>query len=149
VTEVIPIIGDDGLQFKVFVRHAFAQNYKKSAAQAFEEGTVALPKLMIMPTTSAANCGVSSSNCHCSYRTGFPLSMYALVQELGPIDHDPMQILETIIMRFFFPFSCLVALYVQIMQTSKKMARDSNLFALFKVLNFIVLPTTCHHIMME
>jgi hypothetical protein len=86
--EVIPITGDDRLQFKVFVVHAFAQNYKESAAQALEEGTVALPKLMIMPATSAANCKVSSCDCHCSYRTGFLPSMYALVQELGCIDCD-------------------------------------------------------------
>ena len=31
--EVIPITGDDGFQFKVFVMHAFAQNYEESAAQ--------------------------------------------------------------------------------------------------------------------
>jgi hypothetical protein len=30
--EVIPITGDDGLLFKVFVMHAFAKNYKESAA---------------------------------------------------------------------------------------------------------------------
>ncbi len=83
--EVIPITRDDGLHFKVFVMHAFAKNYKESAAQ----GTAVLPKLMIMPATSAANCGVSSKDCHRSYRVGFPPSMYSLVQELGHVDCDP------------------------------------------------------------
>jgi hypothetical protein len=77
--EEIPITGDDGLQFKVFVMHAFAQNYEESAARALEEGSVALPKLMIMPATSATNWGVSSCDCHCSYHTCLPPSMYALV----------------------------------------------------------------------
>jgi hypothetical protein len=35
------------------------------------------------------------------------------------------------------------------MQTSEKLARDSNLIALFEVLKFIVIPTKCHHILME
>jgi hypothetical protein len=87
--EVIPITGDDGLQFKVFVMHAFAQNYKESAARAYEDGTAILPKLLIIPASSAANCGVSSKDCHRSYHIGFPPSMYALVQELGRVDQDP------------------------------------------------------------
>jgi hypothetical protein len=69
--------------------HAFSQNYEESAAQAYKEGTAVLPKLMIIPTTSAANCGVSSKDCHWSYCIGFPPSMYALVQELGHDDQDP------------------------------------------------------------
>ncbi len=85
---VIPITGDDGLQFKVFVMHAIAQNYEENVARALEDRTVSLPKLMIMPATSAANYGVSNINCHCSYRIGFPPSMYVLVQELGCVDCD-------------------------------------------------------------
>ena len=85
---VIPITGDDGLQCKVFVMYAFAQNYKESAAQALEDGTVSLPKLMIMPAMSATNCGVSSIDCHHLYCISFSPSMYTLVQELGCVDRD-------------------------------------------------------------
>jgi hypothetical protein len=69
--EVIPITGDNGLKFKVLVIHAFAQNYQESAAQAYKEGTAVLPKLMILPATFAANCGVSSKDCHWYYCIGF------------------------------------------------------------------------------
>jgi hypothetical protein len=87
--EVIPITGDDGLQIKFFVMHAFAQNYEESAARAFKEGTAVLPKLLIMPAISATNRGVSSKDCHWSYRIGFPPSVYVIVQELGRVDQDP------------------------------------------------------------
>jgi hypothetical protein len=35
------------------------------------------------------------------------------------------------------------------MQTSEKLARDSNLVALFEGLKFIVIPSTCQHARME
>ncbi len=146
---VIPITGDDRLQFKVFVMHAFAQNYEESAARAHEDGTVPLPKLMIMPATSAANCGVSSIDCHRSYRIVFPPSMYPLVQELGRVDRDPSAEFGDNRYEVHFSFSCLVSLYIRIMQSSEKIARESNLLALFDVLKFIVLPTKYQHIMME
>jgi hypothetical protein len=104
---------------------------------------------MIMPAMSAANCRVSSYDYHCSYCTGFLPSMYALVLELGRVDHDPNAEFEDNHYEVHFSFSCLVALYVQIMQTSEKMARDSYLIALFEVLKFIVIPSKCHHILME
>ncbi len=86
--EVIPITGDDGLEIKFFVMHAFAQNYDDSAAQAYKEGTAVLPKLLIMPAISATNRGVSSKDCHWSYCIGFPPSVYMIVQELGRVDQD-------------------------------------------------------------
>ena len=53
--------------------HAFAKNYEESAAQALEDGTVSLPKLMIMPATSAANCGVSSIDPIYRLQDGWPV----------------------------------------------------------------------------
>ncbi len=75
--------------------------------------------------------------------------MYALVQELGCVDRNSRSDFGDNRYEFHFSCLCLVSLYIRIMQSSEKIARDSNLIALFDVLKFIVLPTKCQHIMME
>jgi hypothetical protein len=81
---VLPLTGDDGLKNKVFIMHSFGQeDAEENAAHTADEGTKPLPNLLIMPATSAANCSISSKDCHHSYRIGIPPSMYTLVQELG------------------------------------------------------------------
>ncbi len=54
------------------------------------------------------------------------------------IDHVPNAEFEDNCYKVHFSFSCLVALYIRIMQTSEEMARDSNLMALFEVMKCIV-----------
>ena len=75
--------------------------------------------------------------------------MYTLVQELGRVDRDPSAEFGDNRYEVHFSFLCLVSLYIRIMQSSEKIARVSNLLALFDVLKFIVLPTKYQHIMME
>jgi hypothetical protein len=82
--DVLLLTGEDGLKNKVFIMHSFGQeDAEENAACAADEGTKPLPNLLTMPATSAANCGISSKDCHCSYRIGIPPSMYTLVQELS------------------------------------------------------------------
>ncbi len=78
--EVIPLTGNDGLQFKAFTMHAFAD----------DSSNPMLPNLRIMPATRAADCGVSSHLCRQSYRNGLAPSMYLLVQEMGRVDQNPL-----------------------------------------------------------
>ena len=83
--DVIPLTGDDGLQFKVFTMHAFSQGGIDGVDDSIlvSDTTRLLPKLKIMPATKAADCGVSNTRCRCSYRIGLAPSMYSLVQEMG------------------------------------------------------------------
>ena len=43
-------------------------------------------KLCIIPATVAANCGICSKLCKCSYHIGPPQNMYDMVQEIGRYD---------------------------------------------------------------
>jgi len=61
---VIPLTGDDRLQFKVHMMHAFSQDADEIANIIVESDPMSLlPNLKIMPATKAADCGVSSKRC--------------------------------------------------------------------------------------
>ncbi len=63
--EVIPLAGDNGLHFKVFTMHAFANdNISQDEEVGGDNGPVSLlPNFTIMPATKAADHGVSSKLC--------------------------------------------------------------------------------------
>ena len=66
--DVIPLTGDDGLQFKVFTMHAFSQDIDGiDGSILVSNRTLLLPQLKIMPAAKAADCGVSSTRCRRSY----------------------------------------------------------------------------------
>ena len=89
--EVIPLTGDDGLQFKVYTMHVFSQAADDLADEIVVSDPMSLlPNLQIMPTTKAADCGVSSKRCWRSYRIRLASSMYSLLQEMGWVDRDPL-----------------------------------------------------------
>ena len=74
--EVIPLTGDDGLQFRVYTIHAFAQNVDKITDTIVKlDCMLLLPNLKIMPATKAADCGVSCKRCRRSYQIGLAPSM--------------------------------------------------------------------------
>ena len=90
--KVTPLTGGNGIMDKVFVMDAFGCVASKIDNNPGDLKVVANPmyyappNLVIMPVTSAANCGVSCSKCYRSYRVGPPPSMYDLVQEMGRVD---------------------------------------------------------------
>ena len=89
--EVIPLTGNNGLQFKVYTMHSFSQAADDLADEIVEFDPMSLlPNLKIMPATKAADCGVSSTRCRRSYQIGLAPSMYLLVQEMGRFDSDPL-----------------------------------------------------------
>ena len=65
--EVIPLTGGNGIMDKVFVMDAFSliaseiDNSPGDPIAVNDPMYCALPNLIIMPATSAANCGVSST----------------------------------------------------------------------------------------
>ena len=86
--EVIPLIVGSGIMDKVFVIDAFGRVAKEINHNPVDPNAPVdpmyyayclLPNLVIVPATSAANCGVSSAKCYRSYRLEPPPSMYDLV----------------------------------------------------------------------
>ncbi len=125
-SEVIPLTGDEGLQFKVFIMHAFANdNESPNEVVGGNAGTISLlPNLTIMPATKVADCGESSKLCGLSYCNGLATSMSSLVQEMGRIDRNPLEGPGDNQYKVHLSFPCLVMLYLRIMQHSDPSERD-------------------------
>ncbi len=153
--EVIPIFGDDGIQFKVFAMHAFSDDSNQINQNNFFEGeslSSLIPNLWIMPATKAADCRVSSRFCLRSYRNGMAPSYNFLVQEMGcvnwiPIDNHPGDSDKRYKMHLLF--HCLVKLYVWIMQHPNHSNCNVQYRSMMEVLKLVVALTTCQHALME
>ena len=100
---------------------------------------------MVMPATAAANYGVSSNECHRSYRLGSPPTLYDLVQEMGRVDCDRSLPAGFNRYEIHVSFPLVVSLYVRIMQQPSKPIQNRQLVALFEVLTFIMTPSECFH----
>jgi hypothetical protein len=128
--EVIPMTGDNGIQFKVFAMHTFSHDSDQINPNNFIEGeslSSFLPNLWIMPARKVADCGVSSRFCCHLYRNGMAPLYYFLVQEMGrvdwiPIDNHPGD--SDIRYEMHLPFPCLVKLYERIMQHPDHIKRN-------------------------
>ena len=153
--EVISLTGDDGIKQKMMLMEAFCNaDLEDDIAVGETNGetnadSIVLPRLLAMPATSAANCGVSSINCHNSYRLGFPPSMHMLLQEFGRVDRD--QTLEPGENKYSveLSFMCFVSIYSRVMRESNASDRRKQLSSLFDVLDVLVLPQKCQHVLME
>jgi hypothetical protein len=147
--EVITITGDDGLQFKVFVNACVCPKLQGERSTSFGRGDCCSTKV----NDHARNVcrKLRGQQLRLSLLLSYRLSAINVrtCSGVGRVDHDPNAEFEDNHYEVHFSFSCLVALYVPIMQTSEKTARDSNLIALFEVLKFTVIPTKYHHILME
>ena len=66
--EVMPLTGDCGIMQKVFLMAAFCGDATYNNEDRDDDDNYELPHLLVMPATSAANCGVSSKDCSRSYR---------------------------------------------------------------------------------
>jgi len=151
--DVISLTGDDGIKQKMMLMEAFCNADLDNDITVDETETGAdaidLPRLLVMPATSAANCGVSSINCHKSYRLGFPPSMYLLLQEFGRVDRN--QALEPGENKYTveLSFMCFVSIYSRVMKEPNASDRRKQLRSLFDVLDVLVSPEKCQHVLME
>jgi hypothetical protein len=149
--KMIPMTGDDGLQFKVFTMHAFANDYNDSQTGiGFDLGTTSvLPTLVIMPATKAADCGVSSKLCWKPYHNGQAPLMYSLVQEIGRVNRNPLEGPGDYRYEVHVSFLCPVKLYVRILQAPDPHEQAIQLESMNEVLKLLVTPNECQHVMME
>ena len=141
--EVMPLTGDCGIMQKVFLMAAFC------GEASLDSEETKPPLLLIMPATSAANCGVSSNDCHRSYRLNTPPSMYDLVQEMGRVDRNSSQPPGDNRYEVHLSFSGYVSMYLRVMQMTDASERSRNLASTNEVLRFLMLPNDCMHSFME
>jgi hypothetical protein len=148
--KVIPLTGDDGLQFKAYTMHTFSQEADAIADTIDESDPMSLlPNLKIMPATNAADCRVSSKRCKRSYRIGLAPSMYSLVQEMGQVDRDPLAGIRDNRYEVHLSFSCAVKLFVRIMQHPDSDERFIQLASMREVLRLLITLNECQHTLME
>jgi hypothetical protein len=141
--KIIPMTSSNVLQFKVFTMHAFASDVDADNYS----GT--LPNLRIMPAMKAADCGVSSHLCRQSYPNGLPPSMYALDQEMGCVDCNPLSDPGDNRYNMHLLFGCLVKMYARIMQHPDPLERAIQLSSIREVLVLLDTPNKCQHNLME
>ena len=92
--ESMPCTGDSGIAQKSFTMAAFRGDRElfsrpqreELANEVIDEEMCEPPNLRILPATAAANCGISSDDCHRCYRVGLPPNLYDLIQEMGRCD---------------------------------------------------------------
>jgi superfamily II DNA helicase RecQ len=147
--DVISLTGDDGVQFKVWVMHAFGYDHSEVSDTMADDNCPPLPNLRIMPATKAADCGVSSHLCRRSYRNGIPPSMYAIVQEMGRVDRNPLAELGDNRYEIHISLGCVEKMYARIMQHPSPSERTLQYHSLIEVLRFLVCPGECQHSLME
>jgi hypothetical protein len=75
--------------------------------------------------------------------------MYSLVQEMGRLGRNPLEGPGDNRYEVHVSFSCLVQLYVRIMQEPDPGERKIQLLAMHEVLQVLVTPNKCQHVMME
>jgi hypothetical protein len=106
----------------------------------------------MMPATKAADCGVSSSYCRCSYRYGIAPSLYSIVQEMGRVDRKPVDSYidgVTNLNRYEVQISFTCKLYARIMQHPEKIERDIQVKSMMDVVQLLVNPIECQHVTLE
>jgi hypothetical protein len=149
------MISDDDIQFKVFEMHAFSHDSNQINPNNFIEGeslSSLLPNLWIMPVTKVANSMVSIRFFCCLYGNGMAPLYYSLVQEMGWVDWIPIDNHTGVSdngYKMHLSFSCLVKLYVRIMQHPNHSECNVLYQSMREVLKLVVVPMTCQHALME
>jgi len=153
--KVIPLTGGNGIMDKIFVMDSFRQLASEHDTNPGDPDVVddpmyyALPNLVIMPATSAANCGVSCSKCYRSYRVGPPPSLYDLVQEMGRVDRVGDLPPGANMYEIHLSVPLFVSLFVCVMSVPDRVERKKKLVDIYEVLSAVMVPTGCQHSAME
>jgi superfamily II DNA helicase RecQ len=125
---------------------------EKSFIMALFDGSLQcdICDLRVLPVTSAATYGISSSKCRCVISEGPPRKMEDVVQQMGRAARNarngeglPDRYALVMTMDLF------VSLYVHIIEMAVKEEKQNEIDALLAVLRWITLPTKCYHVALE
>jgi hypothetical protein len=109
---------------------------------------IPLPLIYSMPCTAAANAGINDPSLEDILRKSLPPNKIDVVQEMGRADCGQNPVGEYKY-EVFLSFDDVMNLLLRIFQTSVKYVRDLELIEFYDVLQLMVLPTRCCHVVME
>eukprot|EP00956_Cyclotella_meneghiniana_P018449 scaffold30718_cov36-Cyclotella_meneghiniana.AAC.1 len=140
--------GGDGMKSKTGEMDAYTKfSELEGSAKLHADGSVTLPRIIILTATSAANCGISSNDLTNAKHKGFPFTMYDVVQEMGRVNRT--QRMSNCSFEVHCSFNCLVTTYVRIMSGKDAAERKRMVENLRVVVSFLVTPSMCYHSFIE
>jgi hypothetical protein len=131
--EVMPLTGDSGLMEKTFIMEAFAR-----PIDAPPDSSV--PRLIAMPATAAANCGVGCRDCHRGYGLGPPPNMHDHVQEMGRVDRNQNRPAGFNRYEVHTDFPSVLSQWVRAMQNPIREVRDQFVVKFYEVNSILFTP---------
>ena len=110
---------------------------------------IVLDKIKIVVGTEAMNASMSSDYMkYCMY-CGIPPNLYVLLQCMGRVDRQLNAVPGTHLFEIHLSLDTFFTMFIHIQQVSVKKERDTQLVALFEVLECLVIPTECMHSFFE
>jgi hypothetical protein len=140
--EVLPLTGDSGIMEKMFIMEGFAKPFDAE----YDEF---VPNFIIMPATSAANCGVGCKDCHRGYRLGPPPTMHDHAQEMGRVDRNQNRRAGFNRYEVHTDFHSFLSQWVRAMQNRDSGVRNRFIRCFYDVNSILFTPDRCYHILFE
>ncbi len=143
--DILPFTGECGTMLKSYLMASFCGETMDAATPTDVQQTC-LRKILCMPCTSAANCGVSSNNCSSCFRIGPPPSWHEMVQEMGRVDrlHTNSE-RESNSYKIYLNLPTFISLWCRIQAEVNNGVRARQLENLMDILSLLILPRGCYH----
>ena len=140
----LALTGECGLMMKWFLMAAFCGEMNEEIGNESS-----LPTIWCMPCTSAANCGVSSTNCTACFRVGPPPSFHEMVQEMGRVDRLHTADVGTNSYSIYLNLNTFLSLWMRVQCENNALVKDRTNDELHSILRCLVLPEQCFHSLIE
>jgi len=141
---VVAFTGDCGIMMKSYLMAAFCGLSRENGYNG-----ATLPLLFAMPCIPAANTGIDNYHLKDILRKSLPPNKIDVVQEMASRadrGHNPIGVKKY---EVFLSFDNVMHLVLCIFQTKSERVRENELSEFYDVLQMLVLPTDCYHILLE
>lgn len=158
--EAFSCTGGDGVKHKSYALAAWSGKKEhfvqpdRSDIQAVEgeksAADIKIPKLSILTATDAANCGISSDECHSCTQSGPCDSMYSWVQKMGRVDRDRSLPPGSDRFEMHMSWPNLISWYVRCMQQPDADERKRQQILGLTAMRAAITPgDECMHVLLE
>ncbi len=143
--EILSFTGDCGTMLKSYLMACFCGNTMDDTTPTNGQEPL-LRKILCMPCTSAANCGVSSINCSSCFRIGPPPSWHEMVQEMGRVDRQHTNDEKgSNYYKIYLNLPTFISLWCRVQAEVNECVRARMMDDLMEILTLLVLPRGCYH----
>ena len=142
--DILPLTGECGVMLKSYLMACFCGE-TMDATPTNVQPTI-LRKILCMPCTSAANCGVSSNNCSACFRIGPPPSWHEMVQEMGRVDRmhaDSEKGANSY--KIYLNLTTFISLWCRVQSEFNDGVRARQMDELMDILTLLLFPQRCYH----